>query len=109
MLWYQFSRCTFAQLTRFYDVCTQWVFPSFQVVKLWDFETGNSVFEFSHAHGGNAITTMTFDSTGRRLITGARDGRLKVWNYNNGHCLKTLERGRQTGGVALPLLVVKCS
>ena len=29
-----------------------------------------------------------------RLITGGRDGRLRIWNYNNGHCLRTLEKGK---------------
>lgn len=29
-----------------------------------------------------------------RLITGGRDGILKIWNYNNGHCLKVLKKGR---------------
>ncbi|XP_041461483.1 WD repeat-containing protein on Y chromosome-like isoform X2 [Lytechinus variegatus] len=62
------------------------------VVKLWDFETGHLVFEFSQAHNNSAITALTFDNTGRRLITGGRDGRLKIWNYNNGHCLKMLEK-----------------
>ncbi|XP_070553109.1 cilia- and flagella-associated protein 337-like isoform X2 [Ptychodera flava] len=65
-------------------------------VKLWEFETGKPVFEFSQAHGDNAITAMAFDNTGRRLITGGRDGKLKVWNYNNGHCLKTLEKEDNT-------------
>lgn len=65
-----------------------------QVVKLWDFETGHLVFEFSQAHNNNAVTAMSFDNTGRRLITGGRDGRLKIWNYNNGHCLKVLEKGK---------------
>ncbi|XP_015760745.1 PREDICTED: WD repeat-containing protein on Y chromosome-like [Acropora digitifera] len=62
------------------------------VIKVWDLETGRSVFEFSHAHGDNAVTCMSFDSTERRLITGGRDGRLRIWNYNNGHCLRTLEK-----------------
>ena len=35
---------------------------------------------------------MTFDQTGRRLITGSRDGECKIWNFNNGHCLKTLKK-----------------
>jgi WD40 repeat protein len=35
---------------------------------------------------------MTFDDSGRRLITGARDGSCKVWNFNNGHCLKILRK-----------------
>ncbi|XP_032651865.1 cilia- and flagella-associated protein 337-like isoform X1 [Chelonoidis abingdonii] len=62
------------------------------VVKVWDFETGKHLFEFSGAHGGAAITCLTFDVSGRRLITGGRDGCLKIWNYNNGHCLNTLKR-----------------
>uniref|UniRef100_A0A8C8SMR6 WD40 repeat domain 95 n=1 Tax=Pelusios castaneus TaxID=367368 RepID=A0A8C8SMR6_9SAUR len=61
------------------------------VVKVWDFETGKHLFEFSGAHGDSAITCLTFDVTGRRLITGGRDGCLKIWNYNNGHCLNTLK------------------
>jgi len=29
-----------------------------------------------------------------RLITGGRDGLIKIWNYNNGHCLKVLQKGK---------------
>ncbi|KAK3718085.1 hypothetical protein QZH41_005720 [Actinostola sp. cb2023] len=32
------------------------------------------------------------DFISRGLITGGRDGRLRIWNYNNGHCLRTLEK-----------------
>lgn len=70
------------------------------VVKVWDLETGRSVFEFSQAHGDQAVTCMSFDSTERRLITGGRDGRLRIWNYNNGHCLRTLEKGSDVDEVA---------
>jgi WD40 repeat protein len=62
------------------------------IVKLWDLETGKAISEFSSAHGDSAITCMTFDETDRRLITGGRDGTSKIWNYNNGHCLKTLQK-----------------
>ncbi|KAM4627617.1 cilia- and flagella-associated protein 337 [Polymixia lowei] len=62
------------------------------VVKVWDFDTGRQVFEFGEAHGLSAITCMTFDPKGRRLITGGRDGCLKIWNFNNGQCLKILKR-----------------
>ncbi|XP_055965044.1 WD repeat-containing protein on Y chromosome-like [Sorex fumeus] len=61
------------------------------VVKIWDFETGRLSSEFIGAHGNSGITCLTFDSSGRRLVTGGRDGRLKIWSYNNGHCLHTLE------------------
>ncbi|XP_069046236.1 cilia- and flagella-associated protein 337 isoform X2 [Lepisosteus oculatus] len=62
------------------------------VVKVWDFDTGGQVFEFGDAHGHSAITCMTFDISGRRLVTGGRDGCLKIWNFNNGHCLKILKK-----------------
>nr|XP_020852882.1 WD repeat-containing protein 49-like [Phascolarctos cinereus] len=60
------------------------------VIKVWDFETGMLLSEFIGAHGNEDITCLTFDSSGRRLVTGGRDGCLRIWNYNNGHCLKTL-------------------
>lgn len=28
-----------------------------------------------------------------RLVTGGRDGFLKIWNFNNGQCLKILKKG----------------
>ncbi|XP_010622262.1 uncharacterized protein LOC104862195 [Fukomys damarensis] len=62
------------------------------MVKIWDFETGRQVSEFTGAHGHAGITCLTFDSSGRRLITGGRDGCLKIWSYNNGHCLHTLKQ-----------------
>ncbi|XP_031194673.1 WD repeat-containing protein 49-like [Mastomys coucha] len=61
------------------------------VVKVWDFETGRQVSEFIGTHGNAGITCLTFDSSGRRLVTGGRDGCLKIWSYNNGHCLHTLQ------------------
>ncbi|XP_042342922.1 WD repeat-containing protein on Y chromosome [Plectropomus leopardus] len=62
------------------------------VVKVWDFDTGHEVFEFGGTHDLSAITCLTFDSKGRRLITGGRDGCLKIWNFSNGQCLKTLKK-----------------
>ncbi|XP_078077577.1 cilia- and flagella-associated protein 337 [Mustelus asterias] len=64
------------------------------VIKVWDLDTGNLTFEFSGAHGDCAICCMTFDDSGRRLITGGRDGCLKIWNHNNGHCLRILKKER---------------
>lgn len=61
------------------------------VVSVWDVDTGEKVIQFSHCHGTVEITAMAFDPTGRRLITGARDGSLKIWNFNNGACLSILE------------------
>ncbi|XP_051521458.1 WD repeat-containing protein on Y chromosome [Myxocyprinus asiaticus] len=62
------------------------------VIKVWDIDTGAQVFEFGCAHGESAITCMAFDTSGRRLMTGGRDGCLKMWNFNNGQCVKILSR-----------------
>ncbi|KPP77366.1 WD repeat-containing protein 64-like [Scleropages formosus] len=62
------------------------------VVKVWDIDTGMQVFEFGGAHGLSAVACMTIDPKGRRLVTGGRDGCLKVWNFNNGHCLKIFKK-----------------
>nr|XP_012804527.2 WD repeat-containing protein 49-like [Jaculus jaculus] len=61
------------------------------MVKVWDCETGRQLSEFVGAHGHAGITCLTFDSSGRRLITGGRDGCLKIWSYNNGYCVHTLQ------------------
>ena len=39
-----------------------------QVIKIWDFETGTAIFEYGEAHGDSAITCMTFDNTERRYV-----------------------------------------
>ncbi|PWA28004.1 hypothetical protein CCH79_00012149, partial [Gambusia affinis] len=62
------------------------------VVKVWDFDTGRQVFEFSATPDLTSITCMTFDIKGRRLITGGSNGYIKVWNFNSGHCIKTLKK-----------------
>nr|XP_012420015.1 PREDICTED: WD repeat-containing protein 49-like [Odobenus rosmarus divergens] len=69
------------------------------VVKVWDFETGRLLSGFTGAHGNAGITCLTFDISGRRLITGGRDGCLKIWSYSNGHCLHTLQHDEKENEV----------
>lgn len=47
-------------------------------VSLWDAETGRRRLQILNAHGDNELTCMTLDSSHRRLITGARNGTIKV-------------------------------
>lgn len=58
---------------------------------MWDLDTGEKTMQFSRCHGDVELTAMTFDPSGRRLITGGRDGSLKIWNFNNGACLNELQ------------------
>ncbi|KAI8818235.1 WD40-repeat-containing domain protein, partial [Fimicolochytrium jonesii] len=63
------------------------------VVNVWDATTGQKTFRFAHLHGKAEITAMTFDNACRRLITGGRDGSIKVWNFNNGQLIQELMKG----------------
>ena len=47
-------------------------------VNVWDIDTGEMVVQFSDCHGNNEITAMAIDASGRRLITGSRNGDIKV-------------------------------
>ncbi len=31
-----------------------------------------------------------------RVVTGGQNGRIKVWNYNNGQCVHVLEQGNDS-------------
>ena len=46
---------------------------------------------FKVAPEGVEVTAISFDPTKRRLITGTRDGTVKIWNFNNGACLQELQ------------------
>lgn len=61
------------------------------MVCVWSLETGEKIIQFSNAHGNSEITAMRFDPSKRRLITGARDGTVRIWNFNNGGCLCELQ------------------
>lgn len=50
-------------------------------VAVWDIETGSKAIVFSNAHGSEEITSMKFDASWRRLLTGARNGTIKVTTY----------------------------
>jgi len=85
-------------------------------VLVWDIETSSRVFTYSvgggqrtqsalhHHHRGDAadaaadrksdalshcetVTSLTFDSSQRRVITGTDSGTLKMWNFSSGQCL----------------------
>ncbi|XP_078533773.1 cilia- and flagella-associated protein 337-like [Lissotriton helveticus] len=54
------------------------------VLKLWDLATGQLVSKINEVHGDSAVTCMTLNPTGTRLVTGGRDGSLKKWDCSPG-------------------------
>ncbi|KAJ3174490.1 hypothetical protein HDU87_007183 [Geranomyces variabilis] len=63
------------------------------IVNVWDATTGQKTFRFADVHEKAEITAMAFDSGCRRLITGGRDGTIRVWNFHNGQLLQELIKG----------------
>ena len=64
-----------------------------KVIKVWDVDTGMKIFEFCNVHDGHPITAIALDDTGRKLITAGQDGKIKIWNYNNGSCIRIMDKG----------------
>ncbi|XP_035221835.1 WD repeat-containing protein 64-like isoform X2 [Stegodyphus dumicola] len=67
------------------------------VVALWDPESGSLMFEFTDNHSEidydifeNNVDIMAagLESSQRRLITADRNGKIKVWNFHLGLCLR---------------------
>ncbi|XP_071984286.1 cilia- and flagella-associated protein 337-like isoform X1 [Engystomops pustulosus] len=53
------------------------------VMKTWDLLTGELVSEKQAAHGYSAVTCIALDTGGNRLVTGGKDGSLKLWDYKS--------------------------
>ncbi|KAM6976879.1 WD repeat-containing protein on Y chromosome-like [Aplochiton taeniatus] len=61
------------------------------VVSVWDILTGEKVMQFQTSpERAVEVTAMSFDGPKRRLITGSKDGTVKLWNFNNGALLTVL-------------------
>ncbi|CAF0923785.1 unnamed protein product [Didymodactylos carnosus] len=65
-------------------------------INIWNMQTGEKVMHILNAHQSELseynersteITAMCLDEAKRRLLTGAHDGSLALWNFNNGHNL----------------------
>jgi WD40 repeat protein len=73
------------------------------VISICDPINGDNLFLFSKPHGKSLpkigefeITAITIDYSGRRLLTGSRDGYLYMWNYNNGQKMRKLKKASCT-------------
>ncbi|XP_076646840.1 WD repeat-containing protein WDY [Halictus rubicundus] len=65
---------------------------------IWDPWLGIRLYLVTHAHSqflygqyhDVEITAACFDQADQLLVTGARDGSLKIWNFNTGTCLRNM-------------------
>ena len=59
------------------------------LICVWDVKTGAPLFRFEHRHA--KLTAMRFDSSGRRLLTGAADGVVRLWNFSSGELMHEMD------------------
>ncbi|XP_024936747.1 WD repeat-containing protein on Y chromosome isoform X2 [Cephus cinctus] len=65
---------------------------------VWDPWRGRRLYLVTNAHSvllygqyvGIEITAACFDTSEQLLLTGARDGTLKMWNFNTGTCIRNM-------------------
>ena len=55
---------------------------------VWDTNTGLRDGHFTNLHGKSKMTAMTFDLSGRRLLTASDTGEISMWNFTNGSRLR---------------------
>jgi len=63
---------------------------------VWRPATGEQIFTFfdTERNDETHCTCANFDEAGRRLLIGDHYGVVRVWNFNNGACIKTLVKPR---------------
>ncbi|XP_071942088.1 cilia- and flagella-associated protein 337-like isoform X2 [Antedon mediterranea] len=61
-------------------------------VIVWMLDTGQKAKQFLNCHGNSEITTLAFDQSETRFMTGSTDGTVKIWDFN-GHCHNMLNAG----------------
>ena len=59
------------------------------LICVWDVKTGVPLFRFEHRQA--KLTAMRFDSSGRRLLTGAADGVVRLWNFSSGELMNEMD------------------
>lgn len=60
------------------------------LVSVWEIITGKRMMEFSVSRDQQMeLTAMSLDEPERCLLTGSRDGTVKMWNYSTGESLLT--------------------
>nr|XP_060632847.1 WD repeat-containing protein 64 [Anolis sagrei ordinatus] len=66
------------------------------VVRVWELETGQLIYQIEDAHGSNVeVTCAAIDNNGFHLATGACDGTVKTWDFGSGQELKGLPLGKE--------------
>jgi WD40 repeat protein len=59
--------------------------------RIWSVESGKAVVVGKDAHSENWVTGVAFTPDNKKLLSCGRDGKVKMWDAENGRLLKTFE------------------
>ncbi|XP_053157119.1 WD repeat-containing protein 64 isoform X2 [Hemicordylus capensis] len=67
------------------------------IVKVWELESGQAIYQIEDAHGPNVeLTCAAIDKNGFHLATGACDGTVRTWDFGSGQVLKVLPLSKES-------------
>ena len=72
-------------------------------LEVWNYLTGKVRKDLKYQAQDNfmmmetAVLTMNFSRDSEMLVTGAQDGKIKVWKIATGQCLRRFERAHSKG------------
>lgn len=58
--------------------------------KLWEVNSGQKLNVFMGLHDDLEVTCAMLDNSGRRLMTGSRNGCMRLWNFSNGQLIQQM-------------------
>ncbi|MDE0299502.1 MAG: cohesin domain-containing protein [Candidatus Poribacteria bacterium] len=68
-------------------------------VQIWDADTGAKKRTLTgHTH---TVNSVAFSPDGNALVTGSKDGTMRVWNVRTGDCLRTIKGGYDAHSLAI--------
>ncbi|KAK6998675.1 WD repeat-containing protein 64 [Biomphalaria glabrata] len=83
---------------------------SHPIIKVWEIETGHLTYSINDPHGPNMeVTCIALDRTFSKLVTGAYDGSLKIWDFGSGQMVKSRMTMTSYGLSELSLTSIVCT
>ncbi|KAK0056977.1 WD repeat-containing protein 64 [Biomphalaria pfeifferi] len=83
---------------------------SHPIIKVWEIETGHLTYTINEPHGPNMdVTCIALDRTFSKLVTGAYDGSLKIWDFGSGQMVKSRMTMTSYGLSELSLTSIVCT
>ncbi|MFH1981973.1 MAG: caspase family protein [Pseudomonadota bacterium] len=68
-------------------------YGQFGAIKVWALDTGTVLRDYSHARRATDCRLLAMDPGGRRIATGANDGRVNIWAVAEDRLIRSIDTG----------------